>query len=148
MNNPGGASGLLQDDFHLAAGGVVRSAFAQEVTDAEDGGQRIVQFVSGSRHHLTHGCEFFFLSGLQLCLLRFGYVASRRHDPADFSIGIKERARARAQNPPTAVSVLRPVFDLSVRRFPAYKTAKRGSQPRPIVRMRSPPEVFPDEILR
>ena len=57
LNDLGGTTRLAMGNFELAAGGIVGGRIAQKFGDAEDGGERIIQFVGHAGNHLAHGRE-------------------------------------------------------------------------------------------
>ena len=103
LNDARGAAGLATRDFKLALGGFgIGGAFAEQFRDAENGGERIVEFVGDPGEHLAHGGQFFGLDELLFEALEFGDVAARHDNAFDFAGFISERAEIKADAAPVA----------------------------------------------
>ena len=72
-----GAARLAMSEVQLAAGVFVGGLVAQQLGNAQNGGQRIVEFVGHAGNHLAHGCEPLRLNELLLEPLLVGNVARR-----------------------------------------------------------------------
>src|SRR5277367_1131352 len=83
LNDGGSPARLLKYDVNLAARRIIRRAFAQQIAYSQNRGERIVQFVSSSRHHLPHRGKSFLLQKLLLEFLRLGDVANGGNHSAD-----------------------------------------------------------------
>src|SRR5450631_4728948 len=93
-------------EVELALGGIVEAfAFAEEFGDAEDGGERIVEFVGDAGEHLSHGGEFLGLDELLFQALEVGYVAAGDDDAVDLAGFVAERAEMAADAAPLALLV-------------------------------------------
>src|SRR5208282_5860148 len=106
LHDARGAAGLTVSHFELALGAIVDAlAIAEQFADAENGGERIVQFVSDAGEHLAHGGEFFSLDELLFEALELGNVAARDDHALDLAVFIEERAEVAAKAAPLALFV-------------------------------------------
>src|SRR5271157_2879298 len=106
LHDAGGAACLTVSHFELALGAIVDAlAIAKQFANAENGGERIVQFVSDAGEHLAHGGEFFSLDELLFEALELGNVAARDDHALDLAVFIEERAEVAAKAAPLALFV-------------------------------------------
>ena len=92
--------------FELALGALVDAlAIAQQFANAENGGERIIQLVSNTGEHLTHGGELFSLDELLFEALKLSNVAAGDDHAFDLAVFIEERAEVAAKAAPLALFV-------------------------------------------
>jgi hypothetical protein len=108
----GVAARLAMGEVQLAAGVFVGGLVAQQFGNAQNGGQRIVEFVGHAGNHLAHGCEPLRLNELLLEPLLVGNVARRSDHAGDASCLVMERPRGGAEHAPGSVLMLGAVLDL------------------------------------
>ena len=75
---------LLQDQVRAPARRVVDGMLTQQIADAKNGCERIVQLVRRSRHHLPHRSHLFPLHEVLLDQDRLSDVARRCNNTRDF----------------------------------------------------------------
>src|ERR1700722_14488562 len=121
-----GAARLFKYGVDLVTHGSVNSALANQVPDAEIRGQRIIQFMSHTRHHFAHGRKLFLLRCLLFGALGFGDVAGRGYHSAYFSSGIIKRASTGTQDAPSPIRMLRAVLKLGIGSLAKRNFLERG----------------------
>ena len=127
--------------------GFVGGLVAQQFRDAQNGGQRIVQFVRDAGNHLAHGREALGLDELLLEPLLLGNVARRGDDAGDAPRLVMQRPRGGAEHPPRAVLVLRAVFDLALGEPLGNQIVKHFEHRGPVRRIRAASHSLPDQFL-
>src|SRR5690349_4165969 len=107
LHDARGAAGLAMGEIELAHEGFVlaslASALAKKFGDAEDGGERVVQFVGDAGEHLAHGGEFLGLDELLFEALEVGDVAAGEHHAFDVAGFVGERAEVEKNAAPIAL---------------------------------------------
>src|SRR6266481_8076928 len=107
-----GAASLAVGHFELTLGVIVHAlTFAEKFAGAENGSERIVQFVGHTCEHLAHGREFFSLDELGFETLHFGDVPAGDDSAFDFSLLVEKRAEIAFQAAPFALLVANANFD-------------------------------------
>src|SRR5258708_15589203 len=106
LHDARGAASLAVGHFELTLGVIVHSlTFAEKFAGAENGSERIVQFVGHTREHLAHGREFFGLDELGLETLHFGDVPAGDDGAFGFSMFVRKRAEVPFQAAPFSMLV-------------------------------------------
>src|SRR5512140_2516948 len=90
--------------------GTFGTGVIEEVDSAHDRGKRVVQFVSKSVNHVSHGGKAFGLDQLLLDLLAECDVADRGYSAHDFVVASNQRTGGGAKRSPGAVAMLRREF--------------------------------------
>ena len=107
LHDARGAAGLAMREIELAGEGFViaslAGALAKQFGDAENGGERIIQFVGDAGEHLAHGGEFFRLNKLFFEALEVGDVAAGEHHAFDVAGFVGERAEVEKNAAPVAL---------------------------------------------
>ena len=128
--------------------GFVGGLVAQQFRDAQNGGQRIVQFVRHAGDHLAHGREALGLNELLLEPLLFGNVARGSDHAGDASRFVMQRPGGGAEHAPRAVLVLRAVFDLALGQPLENQIVEHLEHRGPVRRIRAASHPLPDQFLR
>ena len=102
LHDPGGASSLLQHDFHLAARGVIGRALAHQVADAQNRRQRIIQFVCYACRRIRPSRRRAFPSAGLFSAARVS-VMSRAEATTQLNNGLRVGAR----RPPRSICMFR-----------------------------------------
>src|SRR5579863_1087673 len=78
---------------------------AEELGDAENGSERIVQLMGDAGEHLAHGSQLFRLNQLLFQTLEVGDVAAGKNNTVNLACFIKERAEIEANAAPLGMLI-------------------------------------------
>ena len=135
-------------EVQLPGRSFVGGLVAQQFRDAQNGGQRIVQFMRHAGDHLAHGREALGLNELLLEPLLFGNVARRSDHAVDAPRFVMQRPRGGAEHTPCAVLVLRAVLDLALGKPLENQIVEHLEHRGPVRGIRAASHPLPDQFLR
>src|SRR5438477_1064866 len=111
LHDAGGAASLTVREVQLALHGIVKAfALADQFGNAQNRGQRIIQFVRDSSQHLAHGGKFFGLDELFFEAFEVGNVAARKNDTFNFVVFIKQRTEVEENAAPFGLFIANAQF--------------------------------------
>src|SRR4030095_2181960 len=106
LNDAGSAARLPMCEIELALHGVVQAfALADEFSDTEDGGERIIQLMRDSGKHLAHRGQLFRLDQLFFETLQIRNITPGEHNSFDLVALVIQRAEVEQDTAPVALLV-------------------------------------------
>ncbi len=143
----GGAARLTVREVKLAVSILIGCLIAHQFRDAQNGGQRIVQFMGHSGDHLPHRRKPLGLNQLLLQPLLLGNVAHRSDDPGGAPHFVMKWTRGSAKQLPGAIFMLGAIFDLAIRAVPGNQIGNEFLHRREIMRINVAAKFLADQIL-
>ena len=129
LNDTRRATRLAMGQLQLTLRGIVATLpLPEKFGDAQNRGERIIEFVGDAGEHLAHGSKFFGLDKLFFKTFDVGDVAAGDNHAVDLVRFVEERAQMTTQAAPLAVLPSYPHFQRSETLFSGENIVEQSSQ--------------------